>query len=221
KNSTILMVSHDQNAIMTLCDKVAWLHEGKLVAIGKPKEIMQRYTEVIYQGMDNVAAQGRIGSVDVEEIMSHSAESSFGAGKAGISRIRLRSLSRGDIEIVYGGEEVVLEILVEAREDIARPLVGFLVKNRLGIELFGDNNLTLEKEISSLAAGATATISFSFKWPLLAAGSYAITAAIADGTLEGHQQQHWVHDMLVVEVARQRREVGLFNLENITLEVML
>ncbi|MEA3334072.1 MAG: Wzt carbohydrate-binding domain-containing protein, partial [Pseudomonadota bacterium] len=144
---------------------------------------------------------------------------SFGVGKAGISSIRLSSLSRGDIELVYGGEEVVLEVLIEVSEDIVSPLVGFLVKNRLGIELFGDNNLTLEKEIAALAAGTTATITFSFKWPLLVAGSYAITAAIADGTLEGHQQQHWVHDMLVVEVAHQRREVGLFNLENITFEM--
>ena len=221
KNSTILIVSHDQNAIMTLCDKVAWLHEGKLVAIGKPKEIMQRYIGVIYEGMGNGAVQEEICSADVEEMASRSAENSFGVGKANISCIRLRSLSRGDIEMVYGGEEVALEILVEAREDIAKPLVGFLVKNRLGIELFGDNNLTLEKEISSLAAGTTATISFSFKWPLLAAGSYAITAAIADGTSEGHQQQHWVHDMLVVEVAPQKGEVGLFNLDNITFEVIL
>ena len=220
KNSTILIVSHDQNAIMTLCDKVAWLHEGKLVAIGNPKEIMQRYTEVIYEGMDNVAEQGEICSTeDVEEVVPRSVENSFGSGKAGISRIRLRSLSRGNIELVYGGEEVVLEIQVKAREDLARPLVGFLVKNRLGLELFGDNNLTLEKEITGLSAGKTVTVTFSFKWPFLVAGSYAITAAIADGTLEGHQQQHWVHDMLVVEVARQRREVGLFNLENIAFAV--
>jgi len=219
KNSTILLVSHDQNAIMTLCDQVAWLHEGKLVAIGNPKEIMQRYIGVVYEGMDNAAEQGEICSAEEEEVVPSKKVNSFGLGKAGISSIRLRSLSRGDIELVYGGEEVILEVLVEVSEEIKSPLVGFLVKNRLGIELFGDNNLTLERVIAGLAAGSTVTVTFSFKWPLLVAGSYAITAAIADGTLEGHQQQHWVHDMLIVEVARQRREVGLFNLENITVEV--
>ncbi|MEA3334071.1 MAG: ATP-binding cassette domain-containing protein, partial [Pseudomonadota bacterium] len=70
KKSTILLVSHDQNAIMTLCDKVVWLHEGKLVAIGNPKEIMQRYIGVVYEGMDSAAEQGDICSADAEEVVS-------------------------------------------------------------------------------------------------------------------------------------------------------
>lgn len=42
---TVLFVSHDTAAIKSLCDRVVWLHEGKLVAVGSPKDVCEAYLE--------------------------------------------------------------------------------------------------------------------------------------------------------------------------------
>lgn len=40
---TILFVSHNMTAIKQLCDKVVWLKEGSVEAIGNPDEVISRY----------------------------------------------------------------------------------------------------------------------------------------------------------------------------------
>ena len=44
-NRTVVIVSHSTNAIVELCDKVIWLHEGEIKAEGKPEKIMADYEE--------------------------------------------------------------------------------------------------------------------------------------------------------------------------------
>ncbi|HPE14979.1 MAG TPA: ATP-binding cassette domain-containing protein [Bacilli bacterium] len=42
---TVIIVSHSTKTLTELCNKVMWLHEGKIRKIGKPKEIMEEYDE--------------------------------------------------------------------------------------------------------------------------------------------------------------------------------
>jgi ABC-type polysaccharide/polyol phosphate transport system ATPase subunit len=39
----MVMVSHDHNLVESLCNRVIWLDHGKLIADGKPKDIINRY----------------------------------------------------------------------------------------------------------------------------------------------------------------------------------
>jgi ABC-type polysaccharide/polyol phosphate transport system ATPase subunit len=41
----VIMVSHDHDLIRVLCNRVVWLHEGKIVADGSPEEIIPRYLD--------------------------------------------------------------------------------------------------------------------------------------------------------------------------------
>ena len=45
KNRTVVIVSHNLNALEELCDRVMWLHEGKIQQIGEPKEVLSTYKE--------------------------------------------------------------------------------------------------------------------------------------------------------------------------------
>ena len=42
---TVIIVSHSLGTIKELCDEVLWLNDGKIVEIGKPEEIIQKYDE--------------------------------------------------------------------------------------------------------------------------------------------------------------------------------
>ena len=45
KRHTVLFVSHTSNAIKKLCDRVLWLHEGKVMEIGETDAVLQHYSE--------------------------------------------------------------------------------------------------------------------------------------------------------------------------------
>lgn len=45
RNRTVVIVSHNLKTLEELCDRVMWMHEGKIVKIGEPKPILKEYKE--------------------------------------------------------------------------------------------------------------------------------------------------------------------------------
>lgn len=45
RNRTVVIVSHSLSTLQELCDRVMWMHEGKIVRIGEPKEVLKEYKE--------------------------------------------------------------------------------------------------------------------------------------------------------------------------------
>lgn len=49
---TIIMVSHGLASIQELCNDCLWLHKGKVMARGKPDEVIKKYTHFLDVGED-------------------------------------------------------------------------------------------------------------------------------------------------------------------------
>ncbi len=47
RDRTVVMVSHNMNHILDLCDEAIWLHKGELKATGDPKELIEQYNDFI------------------------------------------------------------------------------------------------------------------------------------------------------------------------------
>ncbi len=45
RNRTVVIVSHSLNTLEELCDRVMWLHDGKIMGIGEPQQILEDYKE--------------------------------------------------------------------------------------------------------------------------------------------------------------------------------
>jgi ABC-2 type transport system ATP-binding protein len=60
---TIILTTHDLNEVSELCDRVGILNEGKLVAVGKPSELEEKYKaanlEEVFTGL--VTGEGVVG----------------------------------------------------------------------------------------------------------------------------------------------------------------
>jgi len=99
---------------------------------------------------------------------------------------------------VVGGETVILSINVAILQTLESPIVGFFVKDRLGQTLFGDNTF-LSYQDSPVHCGTDCQLNarFVFDMPLLPAGDYSFTIAIADGSQLQHEQHEWMHDALL------------------------
>jgi lipopolysaccharide transport system ATP-binding protein len=137
----------------------------------------------------------------------------FGDGRAQIIDVHFQDLKGAGLSWVVGGEQVSLSITVEVEQALTSPIIGFYIKDRLGQTLFGDNTYLSYMDTPVHAEpGEKITGTFSFVMPILPAGDYAITVAIAEGTQTDHSQLHWIHDALIFRSETSSIQSGLIGI---------
>lgn len=227
KHGTLLFVSHDMNAVATLCDRVVWMDSGEIRAIGGPKEVGEQYLAALAEELDESGAfriggeRKRSAAVPVPqadaraEVLCDSTLNNrielfefdpagpwFGQRGATIDRVALLDPDGRPLNVLQGGEEVVLRIEAVAERRIESPIMGWYLKNRMGQYLIGDNTfITYRDRPMVVEAGSRFHASFRFQLPFLPAGDYALNAAVAEGTQDDHVQHHWIEDALFLKVA--------------------
>lgn len=194
KKGTIFFVSHDSGAISALCDRVLWLENGRLAMDGRPKEVLEMYLASLYSQPPD--SEHKPGQVEFQ--------SSFGDGGARIQSVELQDPSGNFAACISGGERIKINIRCEVLKQVDQLLVGFLIKNKRGQNIFGMNTGG-QYSSHSCKSGEIVSASFDFQMPILEAGEYVISAAVADGTQHTHIQHHWIHDALVFQPVQPPR----------------
>ena len=135
---------------------------------------------------------------------------SFGRGGSRVVRVALCNNEGQPLTWAVGGEEVELVVDAVALQDLHSPIVGFVVKDRLGQALFGDNSfVAYESRPCECKAGQTLGAKFQFQMPRLPVGDYSITIAIADGTQQEHVQHQWIFDAVTFRSESTSTSAGL------------
>ena len=118
----------------------------------------------------------------------------------GIISTTLQDANGNTLSWIVGGEEVILVIDAKAKQTISKIIVGFLVKDRVGQNIFGDNTYitNIDKPVT-IKNGSKVRTKFHFLMPILPQGKYAITTAIVSGTQKEHEVHDWVDDALFFE----------------------
>ncbi len=203
ERGTLLFVSHDMGAVTNLCERAIWLDQGVVQADGTAKHVSERYLESVYESLQG---QSRI-PIDTPAQTVRPGE--FGLGGARIRSVALIDDEERPLRSVSGGQSVELRIVIDSIEPIDHPIIGFLVKDRLGQSVFGENTATSGFTPGPMHAGTAHTLRFAFDLPRLAPGPYAISVSIADGTTAAHVQHHWVHEALLFEFVSDETVIGL------------
>jgi len=217
KHGSIFFVSHDTGAMMSFCDRVIWLHHGSIRSQGNPKEVCEEYLAFLYQkhtGFDpeslKFAESGNAKILDecsaapdvnVEQSPVPLNGRTFGDGGAEIFFCQLQEVEGNALNIIAGGERARLMFKFRAKKEIKSAIAGFIVKDRLGQYIFGDNTFetTVSKPVG-FQAGEQGEVTFDFSMPMLSSGAYSIVLSVASGTLDDHVQHHWVHEAIVFNV---------------------
>lgn len=136
--------------------------------------------------------------------------SGFGSGLVRIESVALVGGEGGRQAWVTGGEVVVVEISFVAVEAVSDLIVGFVVRDRLGQILFGDNTfLSYMNAPVALQAGEAGEARFEFRMPYLPVGDYTLTVGIVSGTQDDHVPHQWLHDALVFRCEGSHLHTGL------------
>lgn len=134
----------------------------------------------------------------------------FSTGHAEITKVCLARDGGDSVGVLAGGEWLEVSIRAVAHQELKSPIVGFLVRDRLGQDLFGENTLAAPGGTApAIGAGEQLEARFRFRLPMLPNGQYSMMVSIADGTRQDNLQHHYLHDALILTVASARVRYGL------------
>jgi lipopolysaccharide transport system ATP-binding protein len=69
ENGTVLFVSHDTGAVLSLCDSAIWLQMGRLRALGSPKALTNEYMQALYEEQSELTVGSlQLATVDAQEL---------------------------------------------------------------------------------------------------------------------------------------------------------
>jgi lipopolysaccharide transport system ATP-binding protein len=179
---TILLVSHDPHAVRALCSRALLLNAGKMEAIGKPVDVLNRYQKLImaretaYEVTEPVSsAEMDVGEVEFSSNVSYTYR--HGDRRAEIISAELRDSTHQRIEFVETGEEVSVRFRVLFNESVETPVCGFLIRNRHGINIYGTNTELQQISFGRAQRGEIVEASFVFNCSL-APDTYSITVGV-------------------------------------------
>jgi lipopolysaccharide transport system ATP-binding protein len=197
--TTILIASHEEPLLAQLCDEIWWMHQGRIYAKGDPRDTLERYRR-------HISEQVRAWGGKVAPRLAPS-------GRRGDGRAEILSLETlgadGKPTIVWkSGEEVAARISVQFHQAVEKPVLGILIRTRIGFEVYGTNTDLEKVELGPCAPGDLLQVTFAFRCDLCP-NDYTLTAASHDPDGETHD---WIDDAISFSVTDARPTAGVANL---------
>lgn len=196
QGTTLLLVSHDKQAIQSVCDRAILLDGGRLAKQGQPEEIMDYYNAMIAERENETV---RLRATETGKVQTIS-----GTGEATVSDIALVDEHGQRVEVVDVGAPVTLEVKVLAKAAIPRMVLGYMIKDRLGQPMYGTNTHLKELPLEDVAAGEEITYRFAFPMNL-GPGTYSVATAIVSTETHLVNNYEWRDLALVFTVMNMRR----------------
>lgn len=192
QGTTLLIVSHDPNAIKSLCNRVILIEKGHLLKDGKPDETIDYYNAIL---TDKDKDTIRLNALENGKLQTVS-----GTGEASVVEATLLNSKNNPVEMVNVGEEVLLRIQARIISPLKSLVLGYMIKDRLGREVYGTNTQYTKQVLYDLEAQETLIYEISFATNL-GPGSYSVAIALVSEELQLSDNFEWQELALIFNVA--------------------
>jgi lipopolysaccharide transport system ATP-binding protein len=194
---TVLFVSHDLGLVKQLSDRAILLLHGRIEAQGEPKDVINRYIGLVLEKQPAEKKGERL-------------RSSFrhGDGASEILGVEILNRHSETAEAIASGEPVTVRVRSRFHRAVSDPMVGILIRTRIGMDVYGTNTRIEHAPLGDFAAGDELEVDFRIEcW--LTPQSYTLTAATQNADGSSHD---WLDDAIAFEVVDTRVAAGVANL---------
>jgi lipopolysaccharide transport system ATP-binding protein len=210
KNVTVLLVSHDLGLIKRLADRAAFMLDGKIVMQGSPKDAVNRYVGFV---LDRERATKERSTGLLQESItagSISSKTSFrhGDGASRVMDVRILGSNGETCHAFRPGESIIVRVRAVFQKPVSNPVVGILIRNRIGMDIFGTNTRLERAELGDFESGEEIEVEFELDC-LLSRQEYTITVAVQ---YWNGLSQDWLDDVLDFRVEDTKDVAGVLNL---------
>ncbi len=199
QGTSILLVTHSSEQIVTHCSRAVLLNDGAVLEIGEPRRIVNRYLDVLFGrekktstvehavpeaelpvGSGAPYALSRTADVFATRPGYNPHEYRWGDGSAEILDFFLSADAKPYPSIISTGQNLLLALSIRFGAELVQPILGVTIKTKEGVTVYGVNSETLSVDaFKSLGqAGSVAVPELAFKCRL-APGDYFVSLGLA------------------------------------------
>lgn len=199
--TSILLVTHSGEQIVTHCDRAVLLSSGQKLYQGAPKVAVNKYMDILF-GKSLPSAQSEESTTSIErkidfklnanETLSFESdkfkdksnynknEYRWGDKAAAWLDYQVYAGGRLNSTTIYSGEKIKIRCSILFNRDVHNPIIGFAIKTKEGLTVYNTNSHLLNNEdtIKHGVAGSYSIVEFEFL-NKLGTGDYFISLGIA------------------------------------------
>jgi lipopolysaccharide transport system ATP-binding protein len=191
EGTSLLFVTHDPAAVKTLCERALLLDKGILVRDGPPAAVFDYYNAMI-------AKQERDHEIRQVEEQGRTMTRS-GSKQAEIRQVELIDGSSSPRRIFRVGETVRICCSLRVNQAMPLPTVGFVIRDRLGTDVFGSNTFHLDVPRRDCAVGEHLVATFEVQLNV-GPGNYSLTVALHSEATHLQENFDWWDQAAVFQV---------------------
>ncbi|MEN0019896.1 MAG: ABC transporter ATP-binding protein [Planctomycetota bacterium] len=224
---TRLIVSHDMQAMTTLCDRVVVLKEGELVFDGEPAEAVELYTKMMHKQAFAIGKAARSKAAPnprqpapagraIDESLPWieiTEDGRSGRGEIVIDRLAVTDAKGERLTTAKPGTRLRIHAVIDSHVAGREVLFGYTIRNRVGQAVFGETTLRGPGKPIRIDAEGRYTLSFELVWPEVTPGNYTLTVGIGEGSQAlQHVIQCWALNAVAIGAISPTVDVhGMFN----------
>lgn len=232
KGTSILLVTHSSEQIVTHCDYAILLNHGKEIVKGEPKHIVNRYMDLLFgKGSDNKIDIDTSKKNDTTKTITNKelsfAEDEFstrvgynpheyrwGDGSAKILDYILIADGENYPSAITVGQKIELQCAIKFIKKIIRPIFGITIKTKDGVTVYGINSesVDLVSFNETGEVGQVVLIKASFDCSL-GPGDYFISLGVASKHGEETIPHDRRYDSVHLQIRPNKEFFGLINLD--------
>lgn len=226
RDTTKLLVTHDLNAVANHCDRAMVMSHGRLAFEGSPLDAIAFYTRIMhterFAGNGKDGTQGEVRGAntgrpagEVDETLPWVEvrdDQRAGAGEVTIRRVAIADADGEAIQAIQPDDAFACHYDIEVTAPKADLMFGFMINDRFGKAVCGDNSLSLRHGSVDCPTPGRYLAQADFAWPELQPGEYTATFGVGEGKhAHHHTVQCWAHNVIALTAIAPRRPVhGMF-----------
>jgi lipopolysaccharide transport system ATP-binding protein len=248
KGKTILFVTHTTDLLVRHCDYAFLLNKGELIMEGKPRDVVNKYLDILYGKNNTVLQQIDADNEQTKEALFekypdlpskvvnfllqkndkdnctsrrsyNSAEYRWGNKNAEIMDYLIVSNEQYDHVEYNSFDRMDVYVKVKFNKSVKRPIFGLTIKTTDGVTVYGTNSRDVDCKIGEKLENQWTVVKFSFI-PRLVQGDYFISLGVA----EEQTNQEIIpldrrYDMIHIKFFHNSLGFGIVDLEMNVVEV--
>ena len=196
-----------------------WTRAGSGIE-APPDKVTARYLAALTQRRDPYAGEKASGATELQpdaagdaagDLSVHTlpnVDERWGNGHARILGIRLLDQAGREPQTLFHGDLVTARVSVRFDRPVKSPLIGILMRNRLGEEISGSNTSVENLRLPPARPGQIYTVDFHLRLPVLQPGHYYLTPAVANGTHRDSEMCDFVENALNLTLKQRETVYG-------------
>lgn len=214
---TILVVSHDPQTIRHICNRAIHIRQGHIVGDGDPGKIVARFLQERSSTFSKAESDPLKDAGPAQEAPPGEAWKlptlgtnleRHGEGGARVLAAGIVDDQGHLIETVESAREIRLRMLVETDRELRQSNLGFMMRDKKGLDVTGSNLAFEEAHTPYVRAGGKLQAEFRIELPELPSGSYSFSLAVAEGDAQDYRILEWVENACILQIYSQREILG-------------